>query len=153
MMTPSPLKTTTETNSSCDGFERKLDERFFKKKSTEEKEQKPKPITRADSIVPLFSLIIPKMASESSQSSSPSPSPSPGDTFIGSYISLISKSEIRYEGILYHLNVHDSTLGLKNGTDSKTYCDFSDLDLHVYPRVFVTCLRLCILNLISDFGV
>nr|VDD25229.1 unnamed protein product [Brassica oleracea] len=49
------------------------------------------------------------MASESSQSSSPSP----GDTFIGSFISLISKSEIRYEGILYHLNVHDSTLGLK----------------------------------------
>ncbi|KAJ0242571.1 Decapping 5-like protein [Hirschfeldia incana] len=61
------------------------------------------------------------MASESSHSSSsPSPSPSslpspsPGDTFIGSFISLISKSEIRYEGILYHLNVHDSTLGLKN---------------------------------------
>ncbi|CAH8390304.1 unnamed protein product [Eruca vesicaria subsp. sativa] len=49
------------------------------------------------------------MASESSQSSSPSP----GDTFIGSFISLISKSEIRYEGILYHLNVRDSTLGLK----------------------------------------
>ncbi|KAL9282421.1 Decapping 5-like protein [Arabidopsis thaliana] len=66
------------------------------------------------------------MASESSQSSSPSssqppssvPSPSPGnnvgDTFIGSFISLISKYEIRYEGILYHLNVQDSTLGLKN---------------------------------------
>ncbi|KAG2302243.1 hypothetical protein Bca52824_030894 [Brassica carinata] len=58
------------------------------------------------------------MASESSQSSSPSPSPSPspslGDTFVGSSISLISNSEIRYEGILYHLNVHDSTLGLKN---------------------------------------
>jgi len=73
------------------------------------------------------------MASESSQSSSPSssqppssvPSPSPGnnvgDTFIGSFISLISKYEIRYEGILYHLNVQDSTLGLKNGTDSNTY--------------------------------
>uniref|UniRef100_A0A1J3GP81 Decapping 5-like protein n=1 Tax=Noccaea caerulescens TaxID=107243 RepID=A0A1J3GP81_NOCCA len=62
------------------------------------------------------------MASESSQSSSPSPSslPSPsmgnnvGDTFIGSFISLISKYEIRYEGILCHLNVQDSTLGLKN---------------------------------------
>ncbi|ESQ39658.1 hypothetical protein EUTSA_v10000836mg [Eutrema salsugineum] len=70
------------------------------------------------------------MASESSQSSSPSPSPSPsqspsslpspslgnnvGDTFIGSFISLISNSEIRYEGILYHLNVQDSTLGLKS---------------------------------------
>ncbi|CAH8366054.1 unnamed protein product [Eruca vesicaria subsp. sativa] len=54
------------------------------------------------------------MASESSQSSSQSPSPSLGDTFVGSSISLISNSEIRYEGILYHLNVHDSTLGLKN---------------------------------------
>ncbi|CAA7033814.1 unnamed protein product [Microthlaspi erraticum] len=62
------------------------------------------------------------MASESSQSSSPSPSslPSPsmgsnvGDTFIGSFISLISKYEIRYEGILCHLNVQDSTLGLQN---------------------------------------
>ncbi|XP_019087064.1 PREDICTED: decapping 5-like protein isoform X2 [Camelina sativa] len=66
------------------------------------------------------------MASESSQSSSPSssqsppsvPSPSPGnnvgDAFVGSFISLISKYEIRYEGILYHLNVKDSTLGLKN---------------------------------------
>ncbi|XP_023639260.1 decapping 5-like protein isoform X2 [Capsella rubella] len=66
------------------------------------------------------------MASESSQSSPPSssqppstaPSPSPGnnvgDTFVGSFISLISKYEIRYEGILYHLNVQDSTLGLKN---------------------------------------
>ncbi|KFK31573.1 hypothetical protein AALP_AA6G129700 [Arabis alpina] len=58
------------------------------------------------------------MASDTSQSSSPSPPPSlgnnVGDTFIGSFISLISKSEIRYEGILYHLNVQDSTLGLKN---------------------------------------
>ncbi|XP_010481603.1 PREDICTED: decapping 5-like protein isoform X1 [Camelina sativa] len=62
------------------------------------------------------------MASESSQSSSQSPSsvpsPSPGnnvgDAFVGSFISLISKYEIRYEGILYHLNVKDSTLGLKN---------------------------------------
>ncbi|CAN8246027.1 unnamed protein product [Cochlearia groenlandica] len=62
------------------------------------------------------------MASESSQTSSPSPSPSPSpplgdnvvDRFVGSFISLISKYEIRYEGILYHLNVQDSTLGLKN---------------------------------------
>ncbi|KAJ0252656.1 Decapping 5-like protein [Hirschfeldia incana] len=52
------------------------------------------------------------MTSESSQSSSPSPSL--GDTFVGSFISLVSNSEIRYEGILYHINVNDSTLGLKN---------------------------------------
>ncbi|KAM7277008.1 hypothetical protein ACFE04_018874 [Oxalis oulophora] len=38
----------------------------------------------------------------------------PGDPYIGSIITLISKYEIRYEGILYCLNTHDSTLGLKN---------------------------------------
>ncbi|KAL5550093.1 hypothetical protein UlMin_000269 [Ulmus minor] len=37
-----------------------------------------------------------------------------GDTYIGSFISLISKYEIRYEGVLYHLNVKDSTIALKN---------------------------------------
>ncbi|XP_060967243.1 protein decapping 5-like isoform X2 [Cannabis sativa] len=42
------------------------------------------------------------------------PAASAGDSYIGSFISLISKYEIRYEGILYHLNVQDSTIGLKN---------------------------------------
>ncbi|XP_042033191.1 protein decapping 5-like isoform X1 [Salvia splendens] len=45
--------------------------------------------------------------------SQPSPS-SAGDSFIGSFISVMSKSEIRYEGILYFLNPQDSTFGLKD---------------------------------------
>lgn len=37
------------------------------------------------------------------------------ESYIGSFISLISKYEIRYEGVLYYLSVSDSTIGLKNG--------------------------------------
>ena len=36
--------------------------------------------------------------------------------FIGSKISLISKSEIRYEGILYSLDVVEATISLAKGT-------------------------------------
>ncbi|XP_021286851.1 protein decapping 5-like [Herrania umbratica] len=49
------------------------------------------------------------MASESSSNSK-----NVGDSYIGNFISLISKYEIRYEGVLYYLNVQDSAIGLQN---------------------------------------
>ncbi|XP_057965195.1 protein decapping 5-like [Malania oleifera] len=56
------------------------------------------------------------MANERSfaNKASPSSSSSTVDSYIGSFVSLISKYEIRYEGLLYYLNPQDSTLGLKS---------------------------------------
>ncbi|KAJ7953295.1 Decapping 5-like protein [Quillaja saponaria] len=52
------------------------------------------------------------MATESGVQA-PSTSASAGESYIGSFISLISKYEIRYEGVLYFLDINDSTIGLK----------------------------------------
>ncbi|KAL6549766.1 hypothetical protein OROMI_020254 [Orobanche minor] len=61
------------------------------------------------------------MAKEPSRISDNTTSPSPSstaDSYIGSFITVTSKCEIRYEGVLYYLNPQDSTFGLK---DVKSY--------------------------------
>lgn len=39
-----------------------------------------------------------------------------GMPFIGSQISLISKSGIRYEGVLHTINMEESSIALQSGT-------------------------------------
>ncbi|XP_039121519.1 protein decapping 5 [Dioscorea cayenensis subsp. rotundata] len=53
-------------------------------------------------------------AASSSSSSASSSSSSAGDSYIGSLISLTSKSDIRYEGILASISPQDSTIALQN---------------------------------------
>ena len=59
---------------------------------------------------------------------------SSGAPYIGTKISLVSKSEIRYEGILYSIDTKDAVVTLANGESFRQYNSAISILLH---RIFM----------------
>ncbi len=61
--------------------------------------------------------------------------PNTADSFIGNLISLTSKSEIHYEGILYTVDTDNSNIALQNGVLLEHFGCWKP----VWPPVYFTC--------------